>query len=264
MITNKQKWVLGGLVTLSAAIWTPQVLERVGGGTSSQVALDAGPNEEEMLSIEMESTGQLPGPSGSVSQAVPGGGSTGFVSAPTEGLSIADGQLAPGGSTAIVSEVLRTLRQTEAFSVDNELEEVVEEPEAMELEEEAAPELPSLMLFLQENPLRGTLVGDTTQMALIGKNRVHLGEVVPGTGAVLTAVKRGHATLTEGSMVVELTLKPLETSEELMNARSQAQGAGASTGPVESDLPDPEAIPGPTEDAQVSPSAELPGSTGDF
>ena len=280
MISNKQKWVLGGLVTLSAAIWTPQVMEKVGGATSSQVGVDAGPNEEEMLSIEMETMGHTTGamvpavrrltpapataaPSGeSPSGQVPAG-----VEAPI--LAAGDGQLTAGGSTAIVSEVLRTLRQTEAFKVDNALEEVVDKPSAEALgEEEAAAAPPSLVTFLQANPLRGTIVGETTNMALIGKHRVHLGDMVPGTAAVLTEVARGRATLMEGSMMFDLELQPLETSKELMLARSrsqgQSEGAGAGEGLPQGDLPDPDALPGPAAEEQAPESSELPGSAGDF
>lgn len=264
MITNKQKWVLGGLVTLSAAIWTPQVLERVGGDTSSQVGVDAGPNEEEMLSIEMETTGQLPGDSAPSARRLTGA-LTGGAGAST-GLSAGNGELAPGGSTAIVSEVLRTLRQSEAFNVDSSLEtpaaSVTDQDPQTEVQVESEP--PSLVAFLEENPLRGTIVGESTQMALIGKHRVHVGEVVPGTAATVTEIERGRATLVEGGMTLELELKPLETSEELMRARSQPQNTGTAEGPMDSNIPGGESAPEPTNDAPDSPSSELPGSTGDF
>ena len=54
MITTKQKWLLGGLLAMSAGVWTPQILGGGGGGDSSaQVARD-GPTEAEMLEMEAE------------------------------------------------------------------------------------------------------------------------------------------------------------------------------------------------------------------
>lgn len=275
MISNKQKWLLGGLVTLSAAIWTPQAMERFGGATSSQVSVDAGPNEDEMLSIEMESMGQAPGAGASTvrrAQAGPGGGASAGSgsagSAPGDAL-VGGGELTPGGSSAIVSEVLRTLRQSEAFKVDDGPEEPVRVRESEEtVVDEEAPQLPGLFAFIQANPLRGTIVGETTNMALIGKHRVHLGDMVPGTGATLTEVSRGRATLTEGSMTFELELKPLETSEALMLARSQSQaqsqGSSGLAGLPETETPGADITPSPTNDAQAPATSELPGSTGEF
>jgi hypothetical protein len=263
MITNKQKWLLGSLITFSAAVWTPQIMERVGGDTRAQVGVDSGPNEEEMLSIEMETTDLAPGTARPVAN-VPAVRSTEPSGTPVTPLAMGDGQLSAGGSSAIVSEVLRSLRQTEAFSVDSEIEDDLAEERVAEIFEEPVAEPPSLMVFLESHPLRGTIVGDTTKMALIGQHRVHLGDIVPGTGAVLADVKRGRVVIEEGDMSVELTLKPLETSTALMNARSQAQGAGTSAGASEADLPDPEAAPEPTPGASASPSQEPQGSQGDF
>lgn len=263
MISNKQKWLLGCLITFSAAIWTPQIMERVGGDTKAQVGVESGPNEAEMLSIEMEASEPAPVPSRTVAnvQAVRSVESSGTPATP---LASGDGQFSAGGSSAIVSEVLRSLRQTEAFSVNDELSDDVVKEQAVEIFEEPLIEPPSLMVFLESHPLRGTIVGDTTKMALIGQHRVHLGDIVPGTGAVLADVERGRVVIEEGDLSVELTLKPLETSTALMNARSQAQGAGTSAGALEADIPDPEAGSEPAPGASASPSQEPQGSQGDF
>ena len=136
--------------------------------------------------------------------------------------------------------------------------------------EEPEPELPALLAFVQDHPLRGTIVGETTRMALIGLHRVNVGELVPGTGATLTSVDRGRATLTEGEMVVELVLEPLETSADLMRARSRAQGSSANddteaVGPLDQiNEAGAGAVPGSASDVQGSTPPELSGSTGDF
>lgn len=217
MITHKQKLALGGLVTLSAAIWTPQVLQRFASDEGTKASVSSGPDESEMIDIDR-------------------GGSAG--SPMGAGLSVAPpmamaGGTAPVGANAIVSEVLRTLRQSEAFGVENK---VVGTTAQIEFGEEVPePEvLPELVAFVQENPLRGTIVGETYAVALIGKMRVRLGENVPGTGAFLTKVERGRATLNDGGLIIELELRPLETSAALMRQR-EGDRAGASTGAVDTE-----------------------------
>ncbi len=264
MITTKQKWILGGLVTLSASIWTPQVLQRVTGDARTQSSVEAGPAEDEMLSIEMGTTG-----GGLPSMARPATSTGGT----TSGVQAARAPLPQGGaagSSAIVSEVLQTLRRTEAFgaaarpgepvvaSTDDAV--VTQEPEAR----------PSIFTFLESNPLRGTIVGEKVSVALIGKHRVRLGETVPGTGAVLTEIGRGRAKLEDGALSVELELKPLETSAALMNARAQQRAAAqASAGNGDNSMPGegtptPSNSPIPANPNSPASTPETPGSQGDF
>ncbi|QDV06857.1 hypothetical protein Poly30_23740 [Planctomycetes bacterium Poly30] len=236
MITTKQKWALGGLITLSAAVWTPQIMARFGGTTSAQLGVDAGPGEDEMLTIELGTTAPSPRPSTVRTNPPPAQGpSEGAYdgpagSSPAAAETATDPLAAPApatGSRAIVSEVLRTLRQSEAFGIAEEAD------AATALMDSEGPvsepdRPPALFTYLETHPLRGTIVGETMSVALIGQNRVRLGEMVPGTSATLVSVERGRATLEEGDITIELELAPLRTSTRLMAERDlQRQNAGA-------------------------------------
>lgn len=229
MITPKQKWALGGLITLSAAIWTPQIMERVSGGTSAQAGVAAGPAEDEMLRIEMETSGA--GGAMASATGVPVREVRPLTPTPAqEGAEMDPGGApnAPVGSQAIVSEVLRTLRQSEAFSVaESPMPQPVAHGVGEVFQEPESP--PELFKFVQANPLRGTIAGETVRVALIGPYRVHLGETVPGTGAVLVEVERGLVVLEDGAVRIELELEPLKTSSALMAERSR-QSQNAATG----------------------------------
>lgn len=260
MITTKQKWILGGLVTLSASVWTPQLLERVNASTSAQVSVASGPDEAEMLQIEMSTSG-----TGSTHPGAPLTLTVGS-NPSASNTAASSGTIRPGGSTALVSEVLQTLRSTDAFGATAfggsaastarpaaDAGEVV----APELDEEPAAQ-PALLVFIEENPLRGTIVGETVSVALIGKHRVRLGETVPGTGAVVSHIERGRATLDDGSLSVELELQPLETDAALMEARAARGSASVNTAGPDSDQP--AAAPQPTPATTPEPA----GSQGDF
>lgn len=290
MITTKQKWALGGLILLSAGVWTPQIMARFGGTTSAQLGIESGPGEDEMLSIEMGTMAPTTmGTSIPMGDAFPDGRSTHSVSpngpatrlpstgpggsshaGPSQEDDSMATQGAPTSSRAIVSEVLRTLRQSEAFGIAEEANEAAAILDSEELTPELEPELPpAIFTYLESHPLRGTIVGETLNIALIGQHRVRLGETVPGTAAVLVSVERGHATLEEGSLTIELELAPLQTSSTLMAARSlQMQNAGMGTaGPgFSSPDGDPASIPQPISPPPASnESNSVPtGSAGDF
>ncbi|MFT5733713.1 MAG: hypothetical protein ACJA2W_002243 [Planctomycetota bacterium] len=286
MITHKQKLALGGLVTLSAAIWTPQVLQRFASDDGTKASVSSGPDESEMIDIDRGgSAGSPMGAGFSVAPPMAMAGVSGTGSLPSSGSAPLESTLdnrspmaggtAPVGANAIVSEVLRTLRQSEAFGVENK---VVGTTAQIEFGEEVPePEvLPELVAFVQENPLRGTIVGETYAVALIGKMRVRLGENVPGTGAFLTKIERGRATLNDGGLIIELELRPLETSAALMQER-EGNGAGASTGAVDTGpsetgdggLQTTESNPagstsGPLSDGNQDTNNHPSGSQGDF
>ena len=235
-----------------------------------------------MINIEMGTPmGSVPQSPGSMGMpGMPGAGgvpSTGAApqgSAPNDRPLSAGGQV-PTGSSAIVSEVLRTLRQSEAFGVEDEAEAATAQIETGEAPME--PEvLPELLKFVEQNPLRGTIVGESFSVALIGKMRVRLGEIVPGTGAVLTKVERGRATLDDGGLIVELELRPLETSAALMHER-EATRARAATGADglgsfpdgANGLPGAESAaagstPGPRSSGNQNTNNDPSGSQGDF
>ena len=260
MITTKQKWILGGLVTLSASVWTPQLLERVNASTSAQVSVASGPDEAEMLQIEMSTSG-----TGSTHPGAPLTLTVGTT--PTNSKTTgSSGTIRPGGSTALVSEVLQTLRNTDAFGATAFGGSVALNPRPaltgvqvapLEPTEEPAAQ-PALLAFIEGNPLRGTIVGETVSVALIGKHRVRLGETVPGTGAVVSHIERGRVTLDDGSLSVELELQPLETDTALMEARA-ARGL-ASVNNAGPDSGQPAAAPQPTPATTPEPA----GSQGDF
>ncbi|MEM8709774.1 MAG: hypothetical protein AAGG01_02380, partial [Planctomycetota bacterium] len=131
------------------------------------------------------------------------------------------------GSNAVIQEVLRTLGRSHAFGLAPVQTAVFEEDTTTPLAQEDEVESePAIFGFLEDQPLRGTIVGENFSIALIGKQRVRLGEIVPGTAAKVTEIHRGRVVLVEAGMTIEVELAPLETSEALMRARAAAQVSG--------------------------------------
>lgn len=260
MITTKQKVGLGSLITLAGAVWAPQILEMVQARTNAQVGVMSGPDEAEMLAIEQTVTGMPMGPGGlpgapaaqATTPVSPAPTGTADSQAPPVG-SMGSGLGAPAGSSAVMQEVLRTLGRSHAFGLaPTETTIFEEDAEASPSEEAELESPPAIFGFLEEQPLRGTIVGESLSIALIGKQRVRLGEIIPGTAATVTEIHRGRVVLEEGGMTLEVELAPLETSEELMRARATAQANSPVDGPTEGD---------PAQGASSSNSSDASAAT---
>ncbi|MEM1452334.1 MAG: hypothetical protein AAF957_12405 [Planctomycetota bacterium] len=207
MITTKQKWLLGGLLAMSAGVWTPQILGGGGGGDSSaQVALD-GPTEAEMLEMEAEMGSWDNGGASATGGAVGAGASGGTTSSDRQ----------PGevdGPDEIVGSILGALGTSEVFSGEarhKTLQEIADEW-ARESGDVVEVQRSPLAQFLEDNPFNGTMTGETDRIAMVGAYMVREGDTLPGTAAVVREVTRNSLTLATDAEEVRIDLPPLRAS----------------------------------------------------
>ena len=209
MITTKQKWILGGLLTVSAGVWTPQLLERASSDPKAQVVLD-GPTEAEMLEIDAE-----------MDEVDFGGGGSGFTRRPAQ-----DRQ--PGqvdGPDEIVGSILGALGTSDVFSGEarhRTLQEIADDWARQSgdgLQEQRTP----LAIFLDENPFGATMIGANSRVAMLGSYTLREGDDLPGTGAHVVEIDSGGIVIESGGMTVEIELPPLRASEMYANDRAAAR-----------------------------------------
>lgn len=253
MITAKQKWILCGLVPLSGAVWAPQIAARFAGGEEkAQVSID-GPTESEMIEMGDGFAGMVAG-----DQPVTGGQGAQARSRTTPRdpgpESGPQGEGEAGGVTSSVSvegpdsvalSVLKALQSADAFggaaqaqrgrqasAVSSSQEQGTE---VRDLDEAAEPTANRMVVFVQDNPLRGTLTGANRKVALLGSYRLETGMAVPGTSATVVSIERGRVVLEEAGMTIEIEMPPLRA--DATRARTQsasgsesADGSGDSGG----------------------------------
>lgn len=206
MISTKQKWLLGGLVPLCGAIWLPQILGTAGAGTSAQVGIE-GPDEAEMMA-------SMGAPTGTGASGAMAGGSPSRGGAPA-----AAGGRAPeaastlGGPDAALQAVVAALGDAEAFGIAAGLTppEDGEPDRAIGARSAADPVHSPMLAFVESHPLRGTITGSATRLAIFGEHSVTEGSRIPGTSATLARVTRGGVTVDEGGISLEIELPPLKT-----------------------------------------------------
>lgn len=220
MITTKQKWVLGGLVSLSAAIWAPQIL---GGrsGTEAQVGLD-GPTEAEMLEMDAEFEEM-------------------FESEASDGEPQRRPERDPDavdGPDEIVGSILGALGTSEVFSSQarHETLQGLAADWARESGEAGVVVRTPLAAFLEDNPLRGTMTGATSKIAMLGSYSLREGDRLPGTEARIVEIRRYAIVVENEGARLDVALPPLRASERYARRRT-LPGAGPVT-PVE----DPEML----------------------
>ncbi|MEM9380062.1 MAG: hypothetical protein AAGB93_08940 [Planctomycetota bacterium] len=209
MITTKQKWLLGGLVAMSAGVWTPQILGGSGDSTA-QVGLD-GPTEAELLEMEEEFwEDEADAPDG------PGSGTSAGGSAAAE--------RRPGeidGPDEIVGSILGALGTSEVFSGEarhKTLQEIADEWARESGDVVEAPRSP-LAQFLEANPFNGTMTGESDRIAMLGAYTVREGDKLPGTAATVREVTRNSLTIATEDEEVRIDLPPLRASMRFARER---------------------------------------------
>lgn len=250
MITTKQKIALGALFPVAAAVWGPQALEMVQGEeTKSQVGVDApsvhvdggapmgayGPDGgADPGAMPGAPVGPGPGadPTMGTDMSMDMGMDMGGPSAPTGAGSSPTASGDVGDPSAVLDDVLKALRGADAFRAGPAFDAGTPTFNAGQpgsgtqyTRSDRQPTATPIDAFLSANPLRGTLTGTDDRYALLGSHRLHEGDPIPGTFAVLTSVKRGHVVLTIGEETVELDLPPLRADPSRAR-KSQNDGAG--------------------------------------
>ncbi len=239
MITTKQKCALGGLLAMSAAVWTPQLLARMNDDTSASVAPD-GPDEAEMAAIDAEFDLMMAGDSGM------DGFSDGPLQAPSAAMPTrADVDGSSGGSPldpvagglvgpdALLASIAAALGQGSTFGGgtgpgvlrDSRVGRSWPGATPAQSEEDAA-NTSATLVFLRTHPLRGTFVTESRAFAIFGAHRLAPGDSLPGTAASVVSVGRSRVVVEEAGMSVEVELPPLQTSEARMSAQAAQRGAG--------------------------------------
>lgn len=242
MMTPKQKWTIAGLVPVCLAVWVPQFLNS--NETSGQVSVDGEMGAEMMADESM--AGDMAHDDETVSGSMSTGGGRASSSSSSGTSQAATGGAGPSGVRdrsrgLLVADVLKTLGASEAFRVPGSTSDALvnglnpsgsSEFEGLNDDE---PQVVSPMVsFVEENPLRGTMAGATMRFAVFGSYRVSEGDLLPGTGAMVTEIKRTGVVIQEAGMSLEVTLPPLQARP--MTAPTQAGSVQAP------DQPDPQGM----------------------
>lgn len=207
MITTKQKWTLGALVTLSAAIWLPQIVGS--SGTEAQVGLD-GPTEAEMLEMDAEYEAMLAADEGDAGGPAP------------ERVVRRDPESVEGPDQ-IVGSILGALGTSDVFSRDarHRALEGLAADWARESGEAGATVRSPLTAFLEDNPLRGTMTSATSRTAMMGSYTLREGDRIPGTDARLVEIERNGVVVENDGARMDVALPPLRASERYARRRAR-------------------------------------------